>query len=67
MEFSSGAFATGFSTGAFHGDEATAEEGFIMEDLGKSGSGPAFFICHMDSGKHMSHLLLSDILLYIRK
>jgi hypothetical protein len=34
MKLASGALAAGLSTGSLHGDEAAAEEGLIVKDLG---------------------------------
>jgi hypothetical protein len=57
MKLASGALAARLSTGALHRDEAAAEEGLIVEDLGEAGAGAAFRIGQMASGTHRNHLL----------
>jgi hypothetical protein len=66
MKLAPGALAARLSTGALHGDEAPTEEGLFMKDLSEPGAGPSFWIGQMASGTHRDHLLLSDILYYIR-
>ena len=66
MKLASGALTAGLPTGTLHGDEAAAEKGLIVKDLGETGSSPTFWIGQMASGTHRNHLLLSDILIYIR-
>ena len=52
MKLASGALAAGLSTSPLHGDEAAAEEGLIVKDLGETGSGPTFRIGQMASRAH---------------
>jgi hypothetical protein len=52
MEFTSGALAAGLPTGALHGDQATAEEGLFVKDLGEAGPGPTFGIGQVASRTH---------------
>jgi len=52
MKFAPGAFAAGFATGALHGDEAAAEEGLIVKDLGEAGTSPSLWIRQMASRAH---------------
>jgi hypothetical protein len=52
MKFTPGALAARFSTRPLHGDEAAAEEGLIVKDLGKAGSSPTFRIGQMTSRAH---------------
>jgi hypothetical protein len=67
MKIASGALAAGFSTGTLHGDEAAAEEGLIVKDLGETGSGPPFGVGQMTSRTHKeSPPFLPAILTYIR-
>ena len=44
MKLASGALAAGLPTGPLHGDEAAAEEGLIVKDLGETGPSPTFRI-----------------------
>jgi hypothetical protein len=57
MKLASGALAAGLPTGALHGDQAAAEEGLLVKDLGETGSSPALRIGQMASGTHRDHLL----------
>jgi hypothetical protein len=67
MKIASGALAAGFSTGTPHGDEAAAEKGLIVKDLGETGSGPPFGVGQMTSRTHKeSPPFLTDLLIYIR-
>jgi hypothetical protein len=66
MKFASGALAAGLPTSPLHGEEAAAEEGLFVKDLGESGTGSSFWVWQVTSGTHGNHLLLSDILIYIR-
>jgi hypothetical protein len=67
MKIASGALAAGFSTGTLHGDEAAAEEGLIVKDLGETGPSPTFGVGQMTSRTHReSPPFLSDIFIYIR-
>jgi hypothetical protein len=43
MEFSLGAFTSGFAADAGHGDQGTDEKGFLVKELGQAGAGLAFF------------------------
>ncbi|MBM3136242.1 MAG: hypothetical protein FJZ89_13370 [Chloroflexi bacterium] len=52
VEFASGTFAARLTAGPLHGDEAAAEEGLFMEDLGETGSSPTFRIGQVASGTH---------------
>jgi hypothetical protein len=52
VKLASGALAAGFPTSPLHGDEAAAEEGLIVKDLGETGSGPTFRIGQMASRTH---------------
>jgi hypothetical protein len=52
MKLASGALAAGLATSPLHGDEAAAEEGLIVKDLGETGSGPTFRIGQMASRTH---------------
>jgi len=68
MKFTSGALTARLPTGPLHGDEAAAEEGLFMKDLGKAGSSPTFRIGQVASRAHLGSppFELSDILIYIR-
>jgi hypothetical protein len=69
MKLASGALAAGLPAGALHGDEATAEEGLIVKDLGETGPRPTFRVGQMASRAHggiPSFRDLSDIFIYIR-
>ena len=66
MKFTSGALAARLPTGSLHGDEAAAEQRLFVKDLGKARASPSFSVGQMASGTHRDHLLLSDILYYIR-
>jgi hypothetical protein len=70
MKFAPGALAARLATGALHGDEAAAEEGLIVKDLGKAGSSPTFRIGQMASRAHRGSppfgQFLPDISIYIR-
>jgi hypothetical protein len=52
MKLASGALATRLPTGALHRDEATAEEGLIVKDLGQTGPSPTFWIGQVASRAH---------------
>jgi len=52
MKLAPGALAAGLATGALHGDEATAEEGLFVKDLGQTGAGPPFRIRQVTSRTH---------------
>ena len=52
MKLASGALAAGLSTGALHGDEAAAEEGLFVKDLGETGPSPTFRIGQVASRAH---------------
>jgi hypothetical protein len=54
MKFASGTLAAGFPTGALHRDEAAAEEGLIVKDLGETGSRPTFWVGQVASRAHKS-------------
>jgi hypothetical protein len=52
MKFTPGALAAGLPAGALHGDQATAEEGLFVKDLGETGSSPTFPIGQVASRAH---------------
>jgi hypothetical protein len=52
MKLASGALATGLSTSPLHGDEAAAEEGLFVKDLGETGPSPTFRIGQVASWAH---------------
>ena len=57
MKLASGALAAGLPAGALHGDEAAAEEGLFVKDLGETGPGPTFWVGQVASGTHREYLL----------
>jgi len=52
MKFTPGALAAGLPTSPLHGDEAAAEEGLFVKDLGETGSSPTFGIGQVASRAH---------------
>jgi hypothetical protein len=52
MKLAPGALAAGLPTGALHGDEAAAEEGLLVKDLGEAGPSPTFRIGQVASRAH---------------
>jgi hypothetical protein len=52
MKLAPGTLAAGLPTGALHGDEAAAEEGLLVKDLGQAGSSPTFRIGQVASRAH---------------
>jgi hypothetical protein len=66
VQLAPGAFAARLAADPVHGDEAAAQKGLLVEDLGKAGSDPPFGLRQMASVVHNNHLLLSDIFNYIR-
>jgi len=52
MKFASGTLAARLSAGALHGNQATAEEGLVVKDLGQAGPGPTLRIEQVASRAH---------------
>jgi hypothetical protein len=52
MELASGALTAELPTSPLHGDEAAAEKGLIVKDLGETGSGPTLRIGQVASRTH---------------
>jgi hypothetical protein len=52
MKLASGALAAGLPTGALHRDEAAAEEGLFVKDLGETGPSPTFRVGQVASRAH---------------
>jgi hypothetical protein len=52
MKLAPGALAAGLPTGPLHGNQAAAEEGLFMKDLGETGSSPTFRIGQVASRAH---------------
>ncbi len=52
MKFPPGALADGLSTSPLHRDEAAAEEGLFVKDLGETGSRPTFRVRQVASRAH---------------
>jgi hypothetical protein len=65
MKFASGALAAGFPTSPPHGDQAAAEEGLIVKDLGETGSSPTFRIGQMASRAHEDSPPFQICLIYL--
>jgi hypothetical protein len=67
MKLAPGALAAGLAASAVHGDEAAAEQGLVVKDLGETGPGPPFGVRQVASGAHWEYLLsYADIIYYIR-
>jgi hypothetical protein len=52
MKLASGALAAGLPTTPLHSDEAAAEQGLLVKDLGETGSSPTFRIGQVASRTH---------------
>ena len=52
MKLASVALTAGLPTGTLHGDEAAAEKGLIVKDLGETGSRPTFWVGQVASRAH---------------
>jgi hypothetical protein len=65
MEFSPGAFTSGFAADPVHGDQRADEQGSLVEELGQPGAGLAFLRGKVATVAHKD-LLLSDIYKHIR-
>jgi hypothetical protein len=52
MKLAPGALAAGLPTGPLHGNQAAAEEGLFVKDLGETGSSPTFRIGQVASRAH---------------
>ena len=52
MKLAPGALTAGLPTGPLHGDEAAADEGLLVKDLGETGSSPTFRIGQVASRTH---------------
>ena len=44
VKLASGALAASLATGPLHGDDAAAEEGLLVKDLGQAGPSPPLWI-----------------------
>jgi hypothetical protein len=65
MKFAPGALADGLSTGALHRDEAAAEKGLFVKDLGETGSSPTFRIGQVASRAHKGSPPFEFVLIYL--
>ena len=63
MKLASGALAAGLSTGALHGNQAAAEKGLVVKDLGEAGPSPTFRIGQVASRTHQGSPLFRGIYL----
>ena len=57
------ALAAGLSTGALHGNQAAAEKGLVVKDLGEAGPSPTFRIGQVASRTHQGSPLFRGIYL----
>jgi hypothetical protein len=65
MKLASGALAAGLSASPLHGDEAAAEEGLVVKDLGEAGPGATFRVGQMASRAHGGITSFRIYLLYL--
>jgi hypothetical protein len=65
VKFASGALAAGLPTSPLHGDEAAAEEGLFVKDLGETGSSPTFRIGQVASRTHEDSPPFQICLIYL--